>query len=98
MIIQQGNVIGIETSSGTDNLIKYSSPLFKVGMMPILIKLSKINQNLKADLPTIGPLTVKNCFKKSINGIVYSANKTLFINKKKIIDYCNQKNIFLYGI
>ena len=57
-----------------------------------------MKQNLKADLPTIGVKTLKNCHKSGISGIAYSANKTLFINKQKILEYCKQNNIFLYGV
>ena len=57
-----------------------------------------MKQNLKADLPTIGVKTLKNCNKSGISGIAYSANKTLFINKQEILKYCKQNNIFLYGV
>ena len=57
-----------------------------------------MKQNLKADLPTIGVKTLKNCYRFGISGIAYSANKTLFINKDKIVEYCNKNNIFLYGM
>ena len=63
-----------------------------------MVKLAKVKQNLKADLPTIGVKTLKNCNKFGISGIAYSANKTLFINKQEVIKYCNQNNIFLYGV
>ncbi|MFL2661739.1 MAG: LpxI family protein [Alphaproteobacteria bacterium] len=98
IIIQNGNVIGIEAAQGTDNLIKQSLSLINVKDEAVLIKLVKKNQNLKADLPTIGLQTVINCKKSSIKGIAFSANKTLFISKEKVIKYCNENNIFLLGI
>ena len=98
IIVQQGDVIGIEAAQGTDNLIKESNTYLKKINKPVLIKLAKVKQNLKADLPTIGLKTVKNCNKYKISGIAYSANKTLFLQKKKILEYCNSNKIFLYGI
>ena len=58
----------------------------------------KKKQNLKVDLPTIGLKTLKNCKANSIGGIAYSANKTLFVNKNEIIEFCNSNKIFLHGI
>ena len=98
LVIQSGNIIGIEAAQGTDKLIKDSSNYINKNEKSILVKLSKVKQNLKADLPTIGLKTVKNCYKFGISGIAYSANKTLFINKQEILKYCKQNNIFLYGV
>ncbi|MEE2694753.1 MAG: UDP-2,3-diacylglucosamine diphosphatase LpxI [Pseudomonadota bacterium] len=98
IIVQQGSVIGIEAAQGTDQLIKQSNSYSKNEIKSTLIKLVKIKQNLKVDLPTIGLTTLKNCKKYCINGIAYSANKTLFIKKNEIINFCNKNDIFLVGI
>jgi hypothetical protein len=97
IIVQQGSVLGIEAAHGTDHLIKTSTS-FKNDLRPTLIKLVKIKQNLKVDLPTIGITTLRNCKKHGISGIAYSANKTLFIKKDEIINFCNKNNIFLFGV
>ena len=98
LVIQSGNVIGIEAAQGTDKLIKDSYNYLNKNEKSILVKLAKVKQNLKADLPTIGVKTIKNCYKSGISGIAYSANKTLFINTQEIVKYCKQNNIFLYGV
>ncbi len=98
IILQEGNVLGIEAIHGTDHLIKFSTYENSKKNHAVLIKLAKINQNLKADLPTIGLKTVKNCKKKSICGIAYSSDSTLFLNKDEILNYCNENDIFLFGL
>ena len=98
IIIQQGHVIGIEAAQGTDNLIKQSFVYLKEIKEGILIKLVKVKQDFRADLPTIGFKTLINCKKNGFVGIAYSANKTIFIDKQKIINLCNSNKIFLYGI
>ena len=59
-----------------------------------MIKIAKLNKILGVDLPTIGLETLKIVKKTNVNGIAYSANKTIFIKKQKIIDYCNKHKIF----
>ena len=98
ILIQEGNVIGIEAVQGTDNLIKQSLPYMKKVKKGVLIKLIKAKQDLRADLPTIGLKTLKNCFKSGVIGIAYSANKTIFIDKVKILNFCKKNNFFLYGL
>ncbi len=96
IVMQQGSVIGIEAAQGTDNLLRQSSRY--TNKKGILIKLAKLNQDLRADLPTIGIRTLKNCYKYGICGVAYSANKTIFINKEKVLEFCKNNNIFLFGI
>ena len=94
LIMQEGKVIGIEAIEGTDEL-KY---LKKKKEQAILVKLIKEKQDLRVDLPTIGIKTLNNCIKSEIKGIIYSANKTIFINKTKILEISDNNNIILYGI
>ena len=47
----------------------------------VLIKLVKVNQDLRADLPTIGLKTLNHCLNCGFKGIAYSANKTIFLEK-----------------
>ena len=98
IIIQQGDVIGIEAFEGTDELIRRCSRLFKDGIKPTLIKLIKKNQEIKADLPTIGPRTIHLCKKFSLGGIAFSAGNTLFIDSLTVIKDVDENKMFLYGL
>lgn len=98
IVIQQGNVLGIEALEGTDVLIKRIKKLVKKGNKPILIKLAKQKQDLRVDLPTIGIKTIELCHKSNIKGIAYSKNKTVLIEKERIIKKMNEYKMFLLGL
>ena len=100
VIIQQGTIIGIEAIEGTDKLIKRSKQFVNTNITTpaILVKLAKRKQELRVDLPTIGLQTVKNCLKNNIYGIAFSANTTIFLDKKQILDLCFKNKFILYGI
>lgn len=98
VIIQEGEVLGIEAIEGTDSLITRTKKFKKNGEKPTLVKLVKRGQNLKADLPTIGLNTIRLCIQNSIGGIAFSGNQTLFIDYKKIISKLGTSKFFLYGI
>ena len=98
IVLQEGNVIGVEAAQGTDNLIKQSLPYLINVKKGVLIKLVKVNQDLRADLPTIGLKTLNHCFNCGFKGIAYSANKTIFLEKEKVLKFCIQNKFFLYGI
>lgn len=98
VVVQQGNVLGIEAIEGTDSLIKRIKNYKKKGSKPVLIKLAKKNQEFRADLPTIGPETINLCSRNGIGGIAYSAKKTIFIDHEKIKEIMDKKNMFLIGL
>ena len=61
----------------------------------ILIKFPKKKQDLRADLPTIGLDTFKDCKKAGINGIVLKAKQNIFLDKEKSIKFANKNRIFI---
>ncbi len=98
IIIQNGNVVGIEGVQGTDFLIKNSKNYLVNNYNAILVKSIKQKQDLRVDLPTVGIKTIKNCKKSNIYGLAFCAHHTIFIDAKKVISYCNENKLFLIGV
>ena len=61
----------------------------------ILIKLPKLKQDLRVDLPTIGIDTFKDCNKFGIKGIVVKSNQNIILDKEEAIKYANNNKLFL---
>ena len=61
-----------------------------------LIKIPKKNQDLRADLPTIGFDTVKYCKKIGLKGIILKNNKHIILDKTKIIKFSNKHKMILH--
>lgn len=99
VVIQQKNVIGIECFEGTEKLIERCSELkYKHGEKPILVKLKKVNQTRKADLPTVGPDTIEQLHKAGFSGLVLDSENCLVLSIEKVIDLSSKYNIFIYGL
>lgn len=99
IVIQQKNVIGIEAVEGTENLIKRCKDLkYSKGQKPILIKIKKLNQTRKIDLPTIGPDTIEQINEAGFAGIAIDCENCIVLSIEKVISLANKYNIFLYGI
>ena len=93
LIIRNKKIIVWETKKGTKKMIqsikkdkKYSG---------ILIKFPKKKQDIRADLPTIGLETLKDCSKSGVNGIVLKSKQNIFLDRNKSINYANKKKIFI---
>ena len=98
LVVQNQLILGIECLEGTDELIKRCSNYKKSGSKSILLKLSKYNQHHELDLPTIGLQTFENLNKYNYEGIFIEKNKCVIIEKEKIINFCNENNLFLSTI
>ena len=55
----------------------------------------KKKQDLRADLPTIGLDTIKDCKKANLKGLVLKANQNIFLDKVKSVIFANKNKIFI---
>ncbi len=96
IVVRNNKIISLEKRKGTKEMIR-SIPKSK-NHKGILIKLPKLKQDLRVDLPTIGLETFKDCKKAGIKGIVIKSNQNIILNKKKCIEYANKNSLFLVSI
>jgi len=93
IVVRNGKIIKTETSAGTKKMLQTIKPLkIKEG---ILIKLPKIKQDLRIDLPTMGFDTLKDCLKAGLKGVVLKHKQNIFLDKKKCIQFANKNKIFI---
>ncbi len=63
----------------------------------ILIKASKPNQDLRVDLPTIGPNTIQRVVSLGMSGLVIESGKVIMLDLPKAIQMANQGGIFIWS-
>ena len=93
LIIRNNKIIAKETSKGTKKMLQSISN--SKNDKGILIKFPKKKQDLRADLPTVGLDTFKDCKKGNLKGLVLKANQNIFLEKKKCINFANKNKIFI---
>ena len=103
LIFQNGHCLGMETITGTDemikNLINYRKKNDKgassISSGGILIKGSKPDQVLDIDTPVVGPNTIKLAKKAKLTGLLIESNKVILENRDLIIDMLTSYKMFL---
>ena len=103
LILRGGHCLGIETITGTDEMIKalinYKKKNAKQSQKNysegILIKGSKPDQILHIDTPVIGPNTIKLAKKAQLKGLVIESHKVILLNKDLLLDMLRDYNMFL---
>ena len=103
LIFQNGHCLGMETITGTDemikNLIYYRKNNDKgpsrISSGGILIKGSKPDQALDIDTPVVGPNTIKLAKKAKLTGLLIESEKVILENRDLIIDMLKSYKMFL---
>ena len=93
LVVRNNSVIAKENSRGTKKMLQ--SIIKAKKNQGILIKFPKKKQDLRADLPTIGLETIKDCKKANIKGVVLKADQNIFLDKVKSIIFANKNKIFI---
>jgi len=93
LIIRNNKVIATERSKGTKQMLQSIKKL--KNFKGTLIKLPKKKQDLRADLPTVGLDTLRDCKKAGIKGIVLKSKKNIFLDINKCIIFANKHKMFI---
>ena len=97
LVVSSRRILGIEGPEGTDNLIERCSEM-PYEQKPIMVKLLKLNQDIRVDLPTIGMETIKLLSKHNFSGIAIQSYLTIILDQDKVIEFANKENIFIEAI
>ncbi|WP_172295150.1 LpxI family protein [Pseudoruegeria sp. HB172150] len=96
-VVAQSLCFGIETVQGTDALLQYvGDTRHKLRHQGgVLVKVPKPGQDLRVDMPTIGPRTIEGVQKAGLNGIVIAAGKVMIIDRPAAIEAAEKAGLFL---
>ena len=85
VVVEGGMVLGIETLQGTDALLdfvqKTDRKLRNSDQKGILVKRAKLGQDLRVDIPSIGPKTIEQVAKAGLAGIIISPKAVLLMKE-----------------
>ena len=98
VIVQQGRVVGVEAAEGTDALIERCRSLLTPGEGGVLVKACKPGQDVRTDLPTIGPQTVAGAARAGLSGIAVAAGRALIVDRDEAVRAADAAGIFVIGV
>jgi DUF1009 family protein len=97
-VVQQGLVLAVEAIEGTDAMLARAGTLRRDGIGGVLVKLVKPNQDKRADLPTIGPDTVRNAAAAGLRGLAFEAQATILAEREACLAAADAAGLFLLGL
>jgi hypothetical protein len=97
-VVQQGLVLCVEAIDGTDAMLSRASTLARHGPGGVLVKVVKPGQDRRADLPTIGPTTIRAAAAAGLRGVAFEAGGTILAEREATIAAADAAGLFLLGI
>jgi len=95
--VKEREVIAVEAIEGTAEMIKRAGRFCRSGGWT-LIKTSKPNQDMRFDVPCVGPETIQDLAANGGKCLVIEAGRTIIIDKPQTLDLANQLGIAVVGV
>ena len=101
-VVQQGLVLGLEAIEGTDAMLARCGEHRREGPGGVLVKLMKPRQDIRVDLPTIGPDTIRHAAAAGLRGLAiegrHGQSGTIVIDRDATIAEAVATGLFLLAI
>jgi len=94
--VKEREIIAVEAIEGTAKMIERAGKLCPAGGWT-LVKTSKPNQDMRFDVPCVGPDTIKDLSKHKAKCLVLEAEKTIIIDKDQTLKLADELKISIVG-
>ncbi|TPW33637.1 DUF1009 domain-containing protein [Martelella alba] len=98
-----GRVVAVEGPEGTDEMLARVVRMRTMRRISatrpgVLVKMCKPNQDLRADLPSIGVETIMRLKEAGLTGVAVEAGKAFILDRAETIDAADRSGLFIYGL
>lgn len=103
-VAEDGRVVALEALEGTDGMLTRVRDLRTAGRLSakpsvsVLAKMLKPDQDMRADLPAIGPGTIANAAAAGLTGIVVDAGRSIILDREKTLARARSDGVFIMGM
>jgi len=104
VVVIDGHVVALEDIGGTDALLANVAQLRVQGRIRaaaghgVLVKAPKSSQDLRFDLPTLGPSTIAGVADAKLAGIAVVAGQTLVAEPQVMVEAADRAGLFVTGL
>jgi DUF1009 family protein len=96
VVVRNGTVLAVEAFEGTNECLKRGGALGKGGAT--MVKVSKPNQDMRFDVPVIGPETIITAAACGVDVIAVEAGKTLLLDQPYVVRLCVEHKVALLAL
>ena len=94
--VKERDIIAVEAMEGTDAMIRRAGRLCRVGGWT-MVKVARPKQDMRFDVPTVGPGTIRRLKDAKCVCLVIEADKTLIVDKPATLELARKLGIAVVG-
>ncbi len=104
VVVANRRVVAVEAAEGTDAMVERVAQLRATGKLRlkgrcgVLVKAPKRGQDLRVDLPAIGPRTIAAAAAAQLDGIALAAHGVLVLQRDDIAAEADRLGLFVAGV
>jgi hypothetical protein len=96
VVVKSGMVLAVEAIEGTDATLRRGGELGRGGA--VAVKVSKPGQDLRFDVPAVGPATVETCRAAGVAVLALEAGKTLLLERDAFLAAAEAAGLVVVGV
>ncbi|MDP6490284.1 MAG: UDP-2,3-diacylglucosamine diphosphatase LpxI [Kiritimatiellia bacterium] len=96
LVVKEGIILAVEALEGTDKTIRRAGKLGGPGA--VVIKIAKQGQDMRFDIPVIGPRTLRTLGKARASCLAFRGGKAIFLEKETLIREANKAGLSIIGV
>ncbi len=96
VVVKGGVVLAVEAIEGTDAAIRRGGALGRTDI--VVVKMSKPGQDLRFDVPAIGPRTIAVCREAGVSVLAVEAGRTLLLEREELLRCADEAGIAVVGV
>lgn len=98
VVVAAGKILAIEGAEGTDRMLTRLATPDRPAAGGLLVKRPKPGQEMRVDMPTIGPETVSRVAQAALSGIAVMAGKVLATQRSELLRRADAEGIVVAGV
>ena len=95
VLVKDGTVLAVEAVEGTDAMLRRGS---EFGARAVLVKGAKPGQDMRFDVPVIGPGTLELAAECRLAAIALEAGRTLILERARALAAAERTGVTLFGV
>lgn len=96
VVIKEKAIVAIEAMEGTDKTILRGGSIAKDGA--VVVKMSKPHQDLRFDVPVVGPRTIQHMTKARCKCLAIESGKTIMIDQERTVQLADRAGICIVAV
>jgi len=93
VVVKEGTVLAVEGFEGTDKCLARGGELAGKDGGAVAVKVSKLNHDMRFDVPCLGPQTLETCARSGVAVLAFESGKSLLLEQETCTELADRHKL-----